>query len=155
MSSETRIPPSLPHSPTLSEIGRSAARYLFAVSKLSGRENGRIETGELKTYLDVSPASVTEMVSKLDARGLADYEKYQGVTLTQQGEAFATRIAWRFCVVSTFFDSVVDANLDERTAFDIAFTLPEEGVFNLRGLVNSPCLGLCPESGEEFDTCAG
>lgn len=155
MSSEIRTTPSLPRSPTPPEIGRSAARYLFAVSKLSESEDGRIATGELKEYLEVAPASVTEMVSKLDDRGLADYEKYHGVTLTRQGEAFATRIAWRFCVVSTFFDSVVDANLDERTAFDIAFTLPEEGVFNLRDLVNSPCIGLCPESGGELDTCAG
>jgi DtxR family Mn-dependent transcriptional regulator len=155
MSSETRTIPSLPRSPTPSEIGRSAARYLFAVSKLSESEDGRIATGELREYLDVTPASVTEMMSKLDDRGLADYEKYQGVTLTQQGEAFATRIAWRFCVVSTFFDSVLDANLDERAAFDIAVTLPEEGVFNLRNRVNSPCIGLCPESGGELDTCVG
>jgi DtxR family Mn-dependent transcriptional regulator len=153
MSSETRTSPSLPLSPTPSEIGRSAARYLFAVSKLSESNEGRIKTGELRKYLDVTPASVTEMVSKLDDQGLTDYEKYQGVTLTEQGEAFATRMAWRFCVVSTFFDSVLDTNLDEQTAFDIAFMLPKEGVFSLRDLVNSSCLGLCPESGGEFDEC--
>lgn len=153
MSSETRTHSSLPLSPTLSEIGRSTARYLFAVSKLSEGSEERIETGELQEYLDVTPASVTEMMAKLDDRGLADYKKYQGVTLTEQGDAFATRVAWRFCIVSTFFDSVLDAGLDDEIAFDIAFTLPKDGVFSLRNLVGSPCLDICPESCREVDEC--
>lgn len=136
-----------------SEIERSAARYLFAVSILSENSEERIKTGELKDYLDVTPASVTEMISRLDERGLTDYEKYQGVTLTNRGEAIARQTAWRFCIVSTYFDSELDTTLDEQTAFDIAFTLPRDGVFSLRDLVSSPCLRLCPESGGEFDEC--
>lgn len=135
-----------------SEIERSAARYLFAVSILS--ETGeRIKTGELKDYLDVTPASATEMISKLDERGLTDYEKYHGVTLTKRGEAIARQTAWRFCIVSTYFDTELDTALDEQMAFNIAFTLPRDGVFSLRDLVSSPCLRLCPESGGGFDEC--
>lgn len=146
MSSERRTGPPSSFSPALTEIKRSTARYLFAISVLSRTNEERITTGELREFLGLAPASVTEMISKLDDRELADYEKYQGVTLTSRGEALATQAAWRFCVVSTFFDSGLDADLDEQTVFDVAYTLPRDGVFALRNLVSSPCLDLCPES---------
>lgn len=101
----------------------------------------------------MTPASVTEMVSKLDARGLVDYEKYQGVPLTDRGDAFATEVSWRFCVVSTFFDSVLDTTLDDETAFDIGFLFPKNGVFRLRSHVDGACLGLCQEVGGDGEQC--
>lgn len=153
MASEPRtgIASSLPHS--LSDIERSAARYLFAISALSESDSNRITTGELQEYLDVAPASVTEMVAKLDDRGLVEYEKYQGVMLTDQGDALATEAGWRFCVVSTFFESVLDMRVNDETAFDIGFVLPKDGVFRLRDLVDSACLGLCPASEDDSNRC--
>lgn len=89
------------------------------------------------------------MVSKLDDRGLVEYEKYQGVVLTDQGDALATEAGWRFCVVSTFFESVLDMTVTDEAAFDIGFVLPKDGVFRLRDLVDSNCLGLCPASDDD------
>lgn len=136
-----------------SKIERSAARYLFAVSILSNSSRTRVTTGELQEQLDVAPSSVTEMISKLDDRGLVDYEKYQGVRLTDRGAAIAERIGRRFCVVSTFFESELDTMLDDRTAFDIGYALPEDGVFGLHDLVGSRCLGMCPEADGSDDEC--
>jgi len=142
---------SFPHTP--SEIERAPARYLFAISVLSGSGEDRTTTGELHEYLDVTPASVTEMLSKLDDRGLVEYEAYRGATLTDRGEVLATRVSWRFCVVTTFFDSELDTRLDERTAFDIGFVLPKSGVSRLQERSGSPCLDLCPEAGNGVDGC--
>lgn len=136
---------SSPLPPSLSDVGRGTARYLFGIAVLSESGTERITTGELQEYLNVAPASVTEMVSKLDDRGLVDYEKYHGVTLTDHGKALAKQAGWRFCVVSTFFESVLETTLDDETAFDIGFVLPKDGLFRLRALVDSTCLGLCPE----------
>lgn len=138
---------------SLSDTERSAARYLFAISVLSEHDTDRITTGELQGYLNVAPASVTEMVSKLDDRGLVEYKKYQGVTLTDRGDALATEAGWRFCVVSTFFESVLDTAVDNETAFDIGFVLPKDGVFRLRDLADSACLGLCPASDDDPKKC--
>ncbi len=140
-------------SPALPEIERSAARYLFAVSVLSDADDDTVSTGDLREYLGVAPASVTEMIAKLDDRGLVSYEKYQGATLTPRGDELAADLSWRFCVVSTFFDAELGATLDEETAFDIALALPSEGVFALRERVGASCLGLCPETGNESDEC--
>jgi DtxR family Mn-dependent transcriptional regulator len=142
---------SLPHS--LSDIERGAGRYIFAISVLSESDTDRITTGELQEYLNVTPASVTEMVSKLADRGLVEYEKYQGVSLTDQGNALATEAGWRFCVVSTFFESVINMPVDDETAFDIGFVLPKDAVFSLRNLVDSACLGLCPASNDDSERC--
>jgi len=129
-----------------SDVERTTARYVFTISTLSTGSDDRVTTGELHEYLDVAPASVTEMVAKLGERGLVDYEKYRGVRLTGQGRELATGIAWRLCVVTSFFDSVLDANLDEDTAFDIGFTLPEDGVYHLRERIQTSCLQVCPEA---------
>jgi len=91
------------------------------------------------------------MVSKLADRGLIEYETYQGVTLADRGETLAARAGWRFCVVSTFFDSVLGTTLDEEIAFDIGIVLPKRGVFRLRSLAGSACLDLCPESSDDAD----
>jgi Mn-dependent DtxR family transcriptional regulator len=93
------------------------------------------------------------MVSKLDDRGLVEYEPYRGVALTDWGDAFATEAGWRFCVVSTFFRSVLDTTVEDRTAFDIGFVLPRDGVFRLHDLVGSACLGRCPASGDDRRRC--
>lgn len=123
------------------------------MSVLTDASTDRVSTGELRADLNVSPSSVTEMLSKLDERGLVDYEKYRGARLTDQGEALVADVGWRYCVVSTFFETVLDAPLDEGTAFDIGFVLPRDGLFRLRELVDSACLGLCPETRGEGEGC--
>ncbi|EMA27819.1 metal-dependent transcriptional regulator [Haloarcula japonica] len=153
MSSESQTGPASSLTPSVSDIERSAGRYLFAVSVLSESPTERVSTGELQEFLNVTPASVTEMVSKLDERGLVDYEKYQGVTLTDRGDALGTEVGWRFCVVSTFFESVLDTTLDDQTAFDIGFLLPKNAVFRLRRRVDGACLGLCPEVDSGGEQC--
>lgn len=155
MSLKARDDASRPNLSASMEVDRGMARYLFAISTLSEADEERITTGELTEYLDVTPASVTEMVTKLDDRKLVDHEKYQGVTLTDHGQKFAARIVWRYCVVSTFFDSTLDMALDEQTAFDIGHALPEDGVSNLQNHVSTPCLGLCPMTEEDGDECMG
>lgn len=145
--------PKLTHSDD--KIERTTAHYLFAISDLSDSGTDRITTGELRSYLNVAPSSVTEMISKLDEKGLVHYEKYHGVTLTEEGEAVATEAGWRFCVVSTFFDSELGMELDAETAFEIGFVLPENGVFSLQDLIDSGCMGLCPQTSGTPETCLG
>jgi len=136
-----------------SEIEPTAARYLFAIFRSSTDVKNLVKTGQIREYLGVTPASVTEMITKLDADGYVNYEKYQGVRLTSRGEAVAERVSWRFCIVSSFFDSALDLNLDEQTAFEIGFRLPREAIVSLRELITAPCFGVCPESGGSSERC--
>ena len=45
----------------------------------------RVRNGELAKYLDVSPASATEMVQRLAKNGFVDYVPYKGARLTEKG----------------------------------------------------------------------
>lgn len=47
--------------------------------------NERVRNGELAKYLDVSPASATEMVQRLAKNGFVDYVPYKGARLTDKG----------------------------------------------------------------------
>ena len=46
---------------------------------------GMVRTGDLAAKLDVSPASATEMVQRLAARGYLEYIPYKGARLTEAG----------------------------------------------------------------------
>lgn len=141
-------------SPSLAAgIDRTTGRYLLGVHRLSDQNERQVSTGELREYLDVSPASVTEMIGKLDERGLVEYEKYQGVTLTEPGATVASRLAWRLCVVTNFFGSRLDTDLDDETSYEIGFALPEDGLSRLQELVQHPCTESCPGTRQEYEGC--
>lgn len=66
--------------------------YLKAIYRLSRESNDRVSTSALANHLDVSPPTVTSMLTKLDDRGLISYEKYNGAKLTPEGETVALEI---------------------------------------------------------------
>lgn len=137
----------------ISNLDLTAGRYLLAVRILSEPAGDRVSTGQLSAHLDVSAASVTEMIGKLHGRGLLDHEKYRGVELTDTGEQIARRLAWRFCVVTNFFGNVLEMNLNEHESYNIGRTLPKDGIDRLREFVDHPCVEVCPEFGRDWEDC--
>jgi Mn-dependent DtxR family transcriptional regulator len=57
---------------------------------------------DIAALLDISQASVTNMVQRLDAEGLLKYEKYRGLVLTTAGEKLARNIACRHQLLTDF-----------------------------------------------------
>ncbi|MFC3959971.1 metal-dependent transcriptional regulator [Halovivax cerinus] len=66
--------------------------YLKVIYQLERDRDERIRTSEIADDLDVTSPTVTSMVEKLEERGLLDREKYNGVTLTQEGETVAIEV---------------------------------------------------------------
>ena len=56
----------------------------------SGKE--WINTKELAENMGIRPSSVTDMMQKLDSKGVVSYRKYKGVKLTSDGEKLALDI---------------------------------------------------------------
>jgi DtxR family transcriptional regulator, Mn-dependent transcriptional regulator len=69
--------------------------YLKAIYKLSGPDSVEVSTNSLAEKLGTKPASVTDMLRKLSAKKLINYQKYQGVSLTQSGKKIAIQIIRR------------------------------------------------------------
>ncbi|MGQ0678469.1 MAG: metal-dependent transcriptional regulator [Actinomycetota bacterium] len=65
--------------------------YLKAIYALSQHAEV-VSTSSIADRLGVSPASVTSMIKRLDEQGFVSYRRYQGVALTEQGEALALEV---------------------------------------------------------------
>src|SRR6187551_1189686 len=65
--------------------------YLKEIYKLR-TDGGKVTTTALAKRLHVSPASVSAMVKKLAALGLAEHVPYRGVNLTPAGERVALEV---------------------------------------------------------------
>jgi Mn-dependent DtxR family transcriptional regulator len=86
----------------------TADQYLKAIYLIQEQENGPAATGRLADALDVSPASANEMIGKLEGRGLADHEKYKGVSLTDEGIVRAREALSTYCIIERFLVEVLD-----------------------------------------------
>jgi Mn-dependent DtxR family transcriptional regulator len=75
--------------------------YLERISELI-RRKGYARVVDIAAELEISQASVTTMVQRLDAEGLVKYEKYRGMVLTGAGEEVAQRIAHRHELLTHF-----------------------------------------------------
>lgn len=67
---------------------------------------GRVTTGELAEYMQVSAGSATSMVKKLGQMGLAKYTPYKSVTLTPKGRKLAKQLSRTHRILKRF---LVDA----------------------------------------------
>ncbi|CAB1252957.1 Cro/Cl family transcriptional regulator [Ruminococcaceae bacterium BL-6] len=59
--------------------------YLKEIGKLGGGDN-LVSNKQIADALQVSPASVSEMLLKLERDGFIEYEPYRGIRLTQTGK---------------------------------------------------------------------
>ena len=90
------------------------AQYLKTIYLVQQQADGPASTGAIADRLGVSPASANEMIGKLEARGLADHEKYKGVSLTDEGIEQARDALQTYCIIERFLWEVLEVE-DFRT----------------------------------------
>lgn len=66
------------------------------------QQHERASTNALKDVLNISAPSVTDMAKRLVEIGLVDYVKYQGVKLTEKGEAMALNLVRRHRLIELY-----------------------------------------------------
>ena len=70
-------------------------------------------TGQVADALDVSPGTVTSMLKTLSDSGLAAYRPYEGVVLSESGEALALRVLRRHRLIELFLQNTLEHTWDE------------------------------------------
>ena len=80
------------HSPAIED-------YLEQIHNLI-EAKGYARVVDIAQNLGISQASVTNMIQKLDAEGYLVYERYRGVTLTEEGRKIGQEIARRHEVLT-------------------------------------------------------
>ncbi|GAB3026431.1 metal-dependent transcriptional regulator [Natronobiforma cellulositropha] len=88
----------------------TADQYLKAVYLAQRLEDGPASTGQLAEMLGVSPASVNEMIGKLESRGLVEHEKYKGARLTDDGLERAHDALQTYCIIERFLANVLEVD---------------------------------------------
>jgi DtxR family transcriptional regulator, Mn-dependent transcriptional regulator len=78
----------------------SVGDYLKAIWEVAG--SGVASTKEVAERLSIAPPSVTNMFVRLQEMGLAEYERYRGASLTEQGREEALRLVRRHRLIETF-----------------------------------------------------
>lgn len=123
------------------ESEEMALKYIWLLHNETG---SAAKTGELSEYLDVAPSSVTEMLAKLQKKGLAEYEKYHGASLTEKGERIALSILKRHCAMEWFMVQVLEVpeGRFHDEACRMEHVLTESTAEKLRAMTDQP--DTCP-----------
>jgi DtxR family Mn-dependent transcriptional regulator len=78
----------------------SVEDYVKAIWEVAG--SGAASTKDVAERLSIAPPSVTNMFVRLQERGLVEYERYRGASLTRRGREEALRLIRRHRLIETF-----------------------------------------------------
>lgn len=87
--------------------------YLKAIFHLNYKVDENVSTNAISEALNTKAASVTDMLKKLAEKGLINYEKYQGVTLTEIGQKKALTIVRKHRLWEVFLVDKLNFKWDE------------------------------------------
>lgn len=87
--------------------------YLKAIFKLLEKGEKAVSTTALAERMNTKAATVTDMIKRLAEKKLINYEKYQGVTLTEKGKAIAISIIRKHRLWEVFLVEKLSFKWDE------------------------------------------
>lgn len=100
------------HTPDGLTLSPAMEDYLKAIFSLS-KKGEAVSTQALADRLEFSPASVTKMVKRLSGYKLVEYEKYQGVHLTESGRKVAVEILRHHRLLELYLTQALGYSWDE------------------------------------------
>ncbi len=87
--------------------------YLKAIYKLQEKQDSEVSTNEISKEMNTKAASVTDMLKRLSEKSLINYQKYQGVSLTDAGTKVAVNIIRKHRLWETFLVNKLKFKWDE------------------------------------------
>ena len=113
--------------------------YLIEILRLTNGE-GKVKNQELAERLNVSPASVSEMIKVLSNEGYVKYTKYVGAELTEKGLEYARQLRKKHDLMERFLTDVLD--VDPVTAHEEAHrmehAISDESAQRICRIIGSP-----------------
>jgi DtxR family Mn-dependent transcriptional regulator len=91
----------------------SEENYLKAIYHLEKQINDAVSTNAIAEQIETKASSVTDMVKKLAEKELANYIKYQGVSLTEAGRLTARSVIRKHRLWETFLVNKLNFSWDE------------------------------------------
>ena len=91
----------------------SEENYLKAIYHLGKRGSGSVSTNAIANRMQTKASSVTDMLRKLSEKRLANYQKYRGVHLTEDGKLAAINVIRKHRLWETFLVNKLNFSWDE------------------------------------------
>lgn len=109
----------------LVDVTEQMEEYLETIYRIE-LDNKIARTGMISKQLEVAPASVTDMIQKLEKAGMVEYEPYKGVNLTEEGRDLGRRQLEKHRVMQAFLQEVCGMAHAEahEAACDMEHTIP-------------------------------
>lgn len=125
-------------------VSENVEEYLECIWELT-QDGTPARTTDIAKRMKFSPASVTEMMQKLDANGYIVYEKYKGATLTEEGMRIGATIKRRHRLLERFLVDVlgIDKEKSHEEACRLEHMLSEESERRISEIMNHPTT--CPD----------
>ena len=129
--------------------------YLIEMLRMTNG-GGKVKTNELAERLEVSPASVSEMIKVLSKEGYVKYTRYHGAELTEKGHEHARHLRRKHDLMEKFLTDVlgIEASAAHEEAHKMEHAISDESAWKICRIIGSPdnkdC-GLCndPEMKEK------
>ncbi|MHA7841739.1 MAG: metal-dependent transcriptional regulator [Winogradskyella sp.] len=87
--------------------------YIKAIYHLSNNGTLTVNTNAIAEAMKTKASSATDMIKKLSEKNYADYKKYQGVTLTENGKRVAVNIIRKHRLWEVFLVEKLNFTWDE------------------------------------------
>lgn len=94
-------------------MSESTDNYLKTIYSLSKGGSVHVSTSSLSEKMNTKASSVTDMLKKLNIRGLVIHKPYKGVSLTEAGEKIALEIVRRHRIWEVFLTEKLGFGWDE------------------------------------------
>ena len=122
------------------DLSKGEEHYLKRVLEVFEENPSEIvKTSDLANRLEVSPASVTEMLKKLASRDLVTHIPYRGSRLTSQGFILANKVKRRQLLIEILLTDVVGIRSNSRRlAANFEHHLDQESEYELDKALGFP-----------------
>ena len=122
------------------DLSKGEEHYLKRVLEVFEEDPSEIvKTSDLANRLEVSPASVTEMLKKLASRDLVTHIPYRGSRLTSQGFILANKVKRRQLLIEILLTDVVGIRSNSRRlAASFEHHLDQESEYELDKALGFP-----------------
>jgi DtxR family Mn-dependent transcriptional regulator len=88
------------------KLSANIEEYLEAIYKISQSEES-VKTSRISKDLGITPASVTEMLKRLDKMDYVEYSQYKGAKLTEKGLKIAKNITRKHRLLERFLHDIL------------------------------------------------
>lgn len=97
----------------MNKLTHTEENYLKVIHSLEIETSGKIQNLAIADKLEINPATVTEMLKKLQEKKLIDYTRIDGASLTKSGNLIALSIIRKHRLWETFLEERLGFNWDE------------------------------------------